>query len=96
MALEATRNRLANLATYKGEISIEGAIQNEIVVRIPFSDNEAGTIGAEMAYNALINIEDEQCEECESRGSPQGETFEAIHADGRQCSLPGGRKDGSI
>lgn len=66
MTLEATRNRLANLATYNGEISIEGAIQNEIVVRIPFSDNETGTIAAEMAYNALLDIEDERCKECGS------------------------------
>lgn len=64
MPLEATRNRLSSLAAYPGEITIEGEHQNEIVIRLPFGEYDEGAPEAEAAYNALLDIEDDRCEEC--------------------------------
>ena len=60
MALEMTRNRVRCLTVFSGEITLEGECQNEIVIRIPFQPG----IGAEIAYNHLLDVEDDRCENC--------------------------------
>lgn len=71
MALEMTRNRMKRLGEHIGEITIEGERQNEIVVRIPFGDDDNASYVAEKVYNNLFDIEDDRCENC-GRYCPEG------------------------
>ena len=55
MSLEMNNTRLAMLRKYNGTISIEGESEDEIVVRIRFTEPEI----AEMAYNKLVDVVEE-------------------------------------
>ncbi|MBW1860326.1 MAG: hypothetical protein JRI70_09720 [Deltaproteobacteria bacterium] len=58
MSLEATRNRLNELAKYDGKISLEGDMgTEEIVIRIPFYN---APDAAEAVYNSLVDIEEDE------------------------------------
>ena len=55
MSLEMNDARLAILREYHAKISIEGESEDEIVVRIRFTEPEI----AEMAYNKLVDVVEE-------------------------------------